>query len=411
MATCSQQIPTQKIQIAVLGTPVRDAYVDVDTLEFAGQQVNFQVGQERFAVAYQGEPIRFGEKRFARCDLGGLDLAGCTICNGGGVYHTTRQLARLCARHRLPVALCAIDSVRAWPQLASAYAHLGVRHISLGLEQNATNLILTQGAPDRLILKSPDAPACLSEGQVDHLRGLLPARLDALVVNSPRSADLAGAILQAAQTTSAAQYSVLTPSLPVKDRVELLLGRDQASVCNLSEFDLLARAFGLTCPAEEETAHLEEVAQAMARLAAMCKTGDLVVTLGAQGCLAGDRATATLMHIKLDSHHWQQVQSHVLAHPARRNGAGDRFFGSFVLSHILAAQAQRTVEAACSASADMVRQLAPGLRPRLNWFALRRLPQPFGAERRVWAKTDSPANWRLSRRTKNSGYRRKAMMH
>jgi sugar/nucleoside kinase (ribokinase family) len=397
MATWSHAPTAQKIEIAVLGTPVRDAYVDVDALAFAGRQVLFQMGHAHFAVAYQGEPIRFGEKRFARCDLGGLELAGCTVRNGGGVYHTTAQLARLCAQRRQPVALSAIDSVAAWPQLAAAYAHLGVRHISLGLEHNATNLILTQGKPDRLILKSPDAPARLTAGQVEQLHGLLPAHLDALAINSPRSADLARAVLQAAQKTSAAQYSVLTPALPVQDRIELLLGRDRASVCNLSEFALLARAFGLACPADEETVRPEELAQVMAQLARMGKTGDLVVTLGAQGCLAGDRATGTLVHIGLHARHWRHVQEHVRAHPERRNGAGDRFFGSFVLSHLLAAHnsGNRTVQAARSASADMIRQLAPALRPHPNWFALRRLPQPFGAEKRIWANCHLRTNRRL----------------
>jgi sugar/nucleoside kinase (ribokinase family) len=383
MRNWSRTSATQKPQIAVLGTPVRDAYLDVDAIEFPDQRVVFQVGQAQFTIVYRGEPIRFGEKRCAQTDLSGFNLAGCTIRNGGGVYHTTVQLARLCAQHQLPVAINTIDSVMTWPELDSAYAQWGIQHISLALEPGATNLVLTNGKPDRLILKSPDAPLQLSKIQIDHLRRMLPTRLDVLVVNSPKSADLARLVLQTAQKAGAAQYSVLTPSLSVKDRIELLLMRDRASVCNLSEFALLAKALGVDCPTHEDTARWEEVAQAMTELARVCKTGDLVVTLGAHGCLAGDRATGTLVHIGLHPHCWQRVQEHVLANPKRKNGVGDRFFGSFVLSHTLMAQGDgnRTVQAARCASVDMVCQFAPELAPDPNWFALRQLPYRFGARK------------------------------
>jgi sugar/nucleoside kinase (ribokinase family) len=381
MQTWSRTSAPQKLQIAVLGTPVRDAYLDVDAIEFPDQQVVFQVGQAQVTIAYRGEPIRFGEKRCAQRDLAGFNLAGYTIRNGGGAYHTTEQLARLCAHHRLPVALSTIDAVMAWPELAAAYAQLGIRHISLALERSTTNLVLTHGQPDRLILKSPDAPLRLTETQVAHVRTMLPTALDVLVVNSPKSVDLAHVTLQHAQKAGAAQYSVLTPSLSVPDRIERLLGRDRASVCNLSEFALLAKAAGVDCPTQEETARCDEVAQAMAELAQRCKTGDLVVTLGARGCLAGDRTTGTLVHIGLHAHWGQRVQEQVRTHPERKNGIGDRFFGSFVLSHTLLApgHGNRTVQATRRASVEMVRWLAPELAPDLNWFALRQLPHVFGA--------------------------------
>src|SRR5204862_1137741 len=98
MSNLSRNFVSKKISMSVLGNPVRDAYLDVDALDFPDQRVVFRVGEAHFDIAYQGEPLRFGEKRVAQSDLGGLNLAGCAIRNGGGVYHTSVQLARLCAQ-------------------------------------------------------------------------------------------------------------------------------------------------------------------------------------------------------------------------------------------------------------------------------------------------------------------------
>lgn len=378
---------SRQLQIAVLGTPVRDTYVQANAIAFPDQCVAFQVGPTHFTVPYQGEPIRFGEKRYAQANLGSLALTECAVCNGGGVYHTTAQLAKLCDQRHLSAAISTIDSVISWPELGSAYSQMAINHISLAVEQGTTNLILTNGQstvgqPERLILKSPEAPMPLSPRQLDPLLALLPNRLDMLVVNSPKSIDLARSVIGVATQRGQAQYSVLTPALSLTDRIELLLTRDCASVCNLSEFALITKALGIDCPSNEESARLEEIAQAMAELARVCKTGDLVVTLGARGCLAGDRSTGVLVHVGLQLDHWQQVQSLGLMHPERKNGIGDRFFGSFVLSHHLvsAQHGNRTVQAASRASLDMVRHLAPNLAPKLNWLAFHSFPQRFSAK-------------------------------
>lgn len=370
-------------QIAVLGNPVRDAYLDVDTIAFPEQRVVFRAGDkqgEQFDLAYQGDAIRFGEKRYAQCDLSTLNLAPFTVRNGGGVYHTGAQLARLCVQRRLPVAMTAIDLVQPWPELAEAYAQLGIAHCSLGLTAPATNLVLTNGKPDRLILKSPDPSVALSPAQTAQLRSRLPARLDLLVVNSLRSTDLARLVMRHAQQVGAAQYSVLTPSLALEARVVLQLQRDRASVCNLSEFVQIAQAFGIPCPGQEESAAFAEVAEAMLALTRVCKTGDLVVTLGARGCLTADRTTGKVVHVALRANVSPHVQEQVLAHPERKNGVGDRFFGSFVLAHALMKRGchNRTAEAAQWASLEMVRQLAPTLMPERHWVVEQPVAGGFG---------------------------------
>lgn len=385
MLNVMRNLFSKPTRIAVLGTPVRDAYLDVDTIAFPAQRVSFRsrgAQGAQFDLAYQGDAIRFGEKRYAQCDLSTLNLAPFTVRNGGGVFHTGTQLARLCAQRRLPVAMTAIDLVQPWPELTEAYNQLGIAHCSLGLTAPATNLVLTNGKPDRLILKSPDPATSLSPAQADRLRSLLPTRLDLLVVNSLRSTDLARVVMRHAQQVGAAQYSVLTPSLALEARVVLQLQRDRASVCNLSEFVQIAQAFGIPCPNQEESASIHDVAEAMVALAHQGKTGDLVVTLGARGCLTADRTTGKVVHVALRESVSPRVQAEVLAHPERKNGVGDRFFGSFVLAHAMMKRGchNRTAEAAHWASLEMVRQLAPTLTPERHWVVEQPLVHGFGAQ-------------------------------
>lgn len=378
-----RKLMTKQAQIAVLGNPVRDAYLDVDTIAFPEQRVRFSKGATRFDIAYQGDAMRFGEKRYAQCDLSTLDLSSFTVRNGGGIFHTGTQMARLCAQRQIPVAMTAIDLVTPWPELEAAYAQAGIAHLSLDLVQPATNLVLTNGKPDRLILKSPDPVMPLTPAHAQQLRRLLPANLDLLVVNSLRSTDLAHVVIQHAQQIGAAQYSVLTPSLALDARIDLQLRHDRATVCNLSEFALIAQAFGIDCPPHEEDAPVTEIAQAMLALAKQCKIGDLVVTLGSRGCLTGDRTTGALTQVALQAAYRQAIQAQVLAHPERKNGVGDRFFGSFVLAHAFAKRGtnNRTAHAAHTASVEMLRQLAPGLTPEAHWVAERPLACRFGVSR------------------------------
>lgn len=393
MAPSFRNSVKKRTNIVVLGNPVRDVYLDVDAIDFPTQRVVFRAGAEQFDITYQGDAIRFGEKRYAQHDLSVLNLAHFTVRNGGGVYHTGMQMARLCEQRQLPVLINAIDQVIPWPELEVAYRQQGIGHLALGLEQPATNLVLTNGKPDRLILKSPTAPAQLTPTQAAQLHALLPTRLDLLAVNSLTSTELARVVMCHAQQAGATQYSVLTPSLALEARIELQLLRDRASVCNLSEFALIAKAFGITCPTQEEIAPLAEVAQAMATLTKQCKTGDLVVTLGARGCLTSDRTTGALVHVALREDCWQTVQEYVLARPERKNGVGDRFFGSFVLAHAFAKPSvpNRTAHAAHWASVEMARQLAPDLSPERNWVAQHSLSNGFGVRKDTPVRKDTQA--------------------
>ncbi|MEZ4675998.1 MAG: hypothetical protein R2932_17365 [Caldilineaceae bacterium] len=376
----------KRAQIAVLGNPVRDAYLAVEGVNLLADRIRFHAGAAAFDIAYRGEPLRFGEKRYAQEDLSCLDLTSFTIRNGGGVYHTATQMAHLCRQRALPIAFCALDLVEPWPELRAAYAEWGIQHRSLGVERGVTNLILTNGQPERLILKSPLAPVALTPAQQAALRQQLPTRLDLLVVNSLHAVDLARTVMDEAQRRRVPQYSVLTPSLALDARLELQLWRDRASVCNLSEFALIADAFGLDCPRHEEDAAVRDVAAVMWALATKSRTGDLVVTLGSRGCVVANQGRGTVHHVALADTYRQQVQAHVQAEPARKNGVGDRFFGAFVLAHAFGNfhGADRTASAARWAALAMARQLAPGLNPTRDWMKL--TPVPSGSGRGLLRK-------------------------
>lgn len=121
----------------------------------------------------------------------------------------------------------------------------------------------------------------------------------------------------------------------------------------------------------------------MLALARVCKTGDLVAALGARGCLTADRTTGKVAHVALHDTVAPRVQAEVLAHPARKNGVGDRFFGAFVLAHAFAKRGchNRTAQAAHSASLEMVRQLAPALAPARHWVIEQPVAGSFGADK------------------------------
>jgi len=68
MLNVMRNLFSKPTRITVLGNPVRDAYLDVDAIAFPAQRVCFRRGDAQFDLAYQGDAIRFGEKRYAQSD-------------------------------------------------------------------------------------------------------------------------------------------------------------------------------------------------------------------------------------------------------------------------------------------------------------------------------------------------------
>ncbi len=192
-----------------------------------------------------------------------------------------------------------------------------------------TNLILTNGTGDRIVLKSPVVEPHSTEAQIRAQVQSVVSPAKALLINSPKDRCLTQLASDVAQAGGAVQYSVLSLSLPMADQISLLLARDTASVCNLAEFHQLAGALGYACPSDETSADLMAIAFVMAQVAHAHAAGDLVVTLGARGCLAADQAAGAIAYIGLRPVRAIEVQRFVRMDTERRNGTGDRYFGSF----------------------------------------------------------------------------------
>ncbi len=368
----------------VVGEPTRDVYLRSSSVNFVDHRVDFDTERGRQAVHYAGDPIRWGEKRTAVSDLGQFAaFPGAILRNGGGVRNTATHLAKLCQEHQLSHAVTAVDSTREWPALAEEYRVRRVGHFSLGLNGAPVNLILANRGtiPQRTILKSPVACIPLTPQQSNRVYEILSAENGVLLVNSPKDRDLTNSAVLAARRTRAPQFSVLSPSLPVADRLGLLLANDAASVCNLSEFASLAQAMGITCPADETTCRLDDVAEALASVSDRHAAGDVVITLGSRGLLLRDSFTNLVAHVALKPHANLRIQPLIRARPEHVNGIGDRFFAAFVLAHVHFRGNPRTnsraARAAVQASVDVVRDLGGAHPLEASSFSVRPFPVGF----------------------------------
>jgi hypothetical protein len=195
-----------------------------------------------------------------------------------------------------------------------------------------------------------------------------------VLINSPRSPAVAQFVNAAAGAAGARCYAMLTPSLPVGERLRLLTVVDGAG-CDLREFAHLADALGVACPTEENAASLDEVAEAMAEVAALAGRGALVVTLGRRGAIGWDPATRRVYRVSLTPRAAEAVAFELMRHPERVNGSGDRFFASFAVAHAAFNRNPRVwsrVKAALvQASVDVVRSYSSMLRPAEGWFQVR----------------------------------------
>lgn len=363
----------------ILGSSTRDVYIRVDEVASANYTVTFRVGDSSYTIPIVKESVTWGAKCSAKMDLTPYAHLG-KIKAGGGILHSTVQVDEIVNRSSLPIQVTPIDDRQCWKECQDGYHQLGLDGIYAGQVDAPTNLILTNGTGDRIVLKSPVVEPHSTEaqfrGQVQSAVGLAQA----LLINSPKDRGLAQLVSDVAQAAGVVQYSVLSLSLPMADQISLLLARDTASVCNLAEFHQIASALGYACPSDEASADLMAVAFVMAQVVHAHAAGDLVVTLGARGCLAADQAAGAIAYIGLRPVRSIEVQRFVRMDTERRNGTGDRYFGSFALAHVSAGACGSLLRAwgsALLASVDMVRYLAPKSQPDASWFVIRPLPVWF----------------------------------
>lgn len=366
------------LQINMVGSSTQDIYLSVPDASLSASTITFSANGKQFLLPYQGDPIVWGHKRFLHSDItsqGELLQQATRVENGGGGRNTAVHMVQLAHSSDIVMKVLLIDTTTGCTSLTDECRALAIDYVPLGLEREPRNLILTDVCADRIVLKSPVSTAGMTSAQEAHVRELCRGPLDAILINSPKSAKLVEVVIHASQTAGIPVYAVLTPSLPMVHRLTLLQ-MGQGLMSNLAEFALICEALGIDCPRDEANAPLESVASAMIRAAHRHHMrGCLVITLGTRGCLVHTPGPAVVWQISLKPVFQEQVQATLCQMPGHKNGVGDRFFGSFVLAHVLGGPMASAGQAALQASVDTVRTLAPELSLDATWFDRRRFSQ------------------------------------
>ena len=370
-------------RIVALGTPVDDIHLQAEHVEITGDTLHFNTGGRRFAVRCAGKPPRWGEKGNAATDLAPFAaVPGARVVSGGGLAHSTEQLAKYRDENRLTFAIHAIDTTKSSRRLTVELSAMDVQLTSLDLAPVARNVILTNGhvPPERMALRSLALPPASLDTQAGVLDLLLGPDTVALLINSPKPPEVAAHAVTRAKANGVRVFTVLVPSLPIAFRLERLFSPVEVSICNLAEFFEIPSALGIPCPIDEKPASVAGVVRAMSEVFRRRPCGDLVVTMGELGCVVGDATTGVICHVGLASCAREQVR--VSLRPEKVNGRGDRFLAVFAAEHLLfkfpPTERSRALHAARRASLEVVRSFSTRLHPDQNWFNVRIFPERFG---------------------------------
>lgn len=131
----------------VIGNPTKDVIYSAQPgeVKFGPKQVCICVDEQMLHIPYSGPQIRAGDKCTVACNLDGLVekmTTRATVCNGGGVRNTILHMASQVVDNGWPVILIAFDPTQPWLELEAEYRSAGIQHITLALEEVATNLII-----------------------------------------------------------------------------------------------------------------------------------------------------------------------------------------------------------------------------------------------------------------------------
>ncbi|HTD67485.1 MAG TPA: hypothetical protein VK846_13245 [Candidatus Limnocylindria bacterium] len=363
-------------RIVTLGTSVLDVNLRAQVQATGIDALRVEMSTGCVTLRCIGKAPLWGEKGHSEVNLIAFaTVPGAQLVPGGGLTHSTKQLAEYHRDRRLGIVIHAIDTSHSNFQVAAELVELGVEYAPLNLAPATVNLVLcdAQIPPQRMVLRSPPVSSATLEGRCSTLDCLLDAETLSLLINSPKSIDVAAYAVTRAKRQGVRIYTVLTPSLPLPFRIERLLSPDEACVCNLVEFAETVASLGIFCPVEEKRSNVAAVAQAISQILRLKVGADICVTLGELGCVAADAITGDVGHICLTYGAREQVRSHLK--PERINGSGDRMFAVFAAQHArpqgTLIHNSRTLSAAYRACLEVLRTYSPQLHPKRNWFDVR----------------------------------------
>lgn len=362
--------------VITLGTSVLDICLQAKVEPNGSGDLHVDIAGTRFPVRCVGTPPAWGEKGQAAVDLSIFAaLAEARILAGGGLTHSARQLAIYKRDKQLDVRIIAIDTNDASSAVAAELAQAGAEYKSLGLAPAAVNLVLTSAdiPPRRLVLRSPAVLQSALDDKFMVIDQLLGRDAISLLLNSPKSVEVARYAVVRAKTIGVRIYTVLTQSLPMQFRLERVLSSGEVCVCNLGEFAEIAAALGVYCPLDETPAHLLALVKAISEIVRATPCGDICVTLGELGCVIVDSTTGSICHVGLTPIARARVRASIK--PELINGSGDRFFAVFAVEHARLQHSQ--IENSCMLNAsrlactEVVRNYSPKLHPDRDWFDVR----------------------------------------
>ncbi len=382
------------LDIKIIGSPCEHIVISPSAVSLTHHCVEIVAEQHTYQIPYDGEPINWGEKRTARGDLAAFRcLLGATVRTGGGQRNTAIFMKMLADRVGLGVCITAVDTAKSVPRLDREFARAGIWQFSIAIEPCPVNIIVIQaGSTHRLILTSPTQSAVLSASdECEIQRAVVGARLDAVLINSPKSRFLAEAALKAARSVNRPIYSLVTRSLAVADRRDLLVRPASVAVMSLSEFHELSRCQGIPCEDDESKVTLTGLAAALAQFSLSIEgNADFVVTLGHAGFVAFDRVTSITEHVCLNANTYATIQRIIAGRPERALCAGDEFFASMCLHHLRALRNPvplrcPTLWAARRAMIDVVNNITGG-RPVIGDRSLSSSLRPMTPGRALWPR-------------------------
>jgi len=362
----------------VVGTAVIDAYHTARELVIEAHSVGVDGPAGWEVIPVGGSKLQLCGKANAAVDL--TAVAGrlqAREANGGGAINSLRELSRLCDSFAWPLKLRMVDTGITSDKLCEELNRLRAEYYPLGLGPIGRNLVLGSdigGRTGRVVLRGPVPATASLNGDWHRIAVGVDSKLELVIINSPKSDDVAKAAVMTARRSGAFLVAVLTSSTSLDCRLRDLLAKSDAAVANLGEFRELVAPLRIDCPEREHFTSVPGVAEAMSELIEIVACGDLAITMGEVGIVLFDSQKGAIVHIGLTDEARALCRNYLPA--ARINGIGDAYVANLAVAMMFLPQvgpeSSRGIHATRRAWMELLAGFNPKfLHPTDRWFTVR----------------------------------------
>ena len=167
-------VSRRPINCLALGRSVQDINLSVSNVQFFEGYIRFEAQEGKsFQIEHDGPALQWGHKRDTGDELGGFS-AGAVVKSGGGAVNSVRSVAELAERYGAGVGLTLLDTSASGLSLNTELEALDIRLQILGLEDLATNLVISDSHHrDRVILKSRVSSRELADYEVESIASMM----------------------------------------------------------------------------------------------------------------------------------------------------------------------------------------------------------------------------------------------